>query len=202
MNPLFNEAAPQLERAITHWRRFSLGLWRVPEGDIAAAYSTSTMPKVSVFIHEGRLFTNGGSNFSKLVHAEVNAYPLILADEYFGAESVPYSYEGRAVTYKGKSFRLGAKVIFISSDPTVDEWRRLLRSLFADGGYFASGCEYNEFLTERCTPESENGRAASLMELADCSSGGLPRIKDAMREWLDAGAKAFHSPVQQLAFKL
>jgi len=31
---------------------------------------------------------------------------------------------------------------FVASDPTIGEWRRLLRSLFADGGLFASGCTY------------------------------------------------------------
>jgi hypothetical protein len=31
-------------RIVTHWRRFSSGLWRVPEGDIAAAYSASILP--------------------------------------------------------------------------------------------------------------------------------------------------------------
>jgi hypothetical protein len=30
-------SAPQPERVVTDWRRFSCGLWRVPEGDIAAA---------------------------------------------------------------------------------------------------------------------------------------------------------------------
>ena len=43
-----------------HWRRFSSGLWRVPEGDIAAAYCADTFPKIKVFTHEGRLFTNCG----------------------------------------------------------------------------------------------------------------------------------------------
>lgn len=190
------------ERIITNWRRFSMGLWRVPRGDINNAYSASTMPKVSVFTHAGRLFTNGGSSFSKSVHTEVNAFPLIPADEYQGAESVPYSYEGREVTYKGKPFRLGAKVLFVSSDPTIEEWRRLLRSLFADGGLFASGCTYPEFLTGRHAPDSGNGLAASAKELADYDNGALPVTKDAMREWLDAGAKTLRSPIQQLALSL
>lgn len=86
------------ERILTNWRRFSLGLWRVPEGDIAAAYSASTLPKVALFTHEGRLYTECGG-FSKPVHTEMNCYRLIPADEYRGAERVPYSYEGQEATY-------------------------------------------------------------------------------------------------------
>jgi len=201
MNETSSDAvAPPLERIVTHWRRFSMGLWRVPEGDIAAAYSASSFPKISVFVHEGRLFTNGGAAYSKWVHTEVSGYPLIPADEYQGAESVPYSYEGREAAYKGKVFRLGAKTLFISSDPTVEDWRRLFRSLFADGGLFASGCDYREFLTSRCEPDSENSRVASVGELADCDNGVLPLAKDAMRDWIDAGSKSL--PTQQLAFQL
>jgi rhodanese-related sulfurtransferase len=64
---------------------------------------------------------------------------------------------------------------FVASDPTIGEWRRLLRSLFADGGLFASGCTYPEFITGRHAPSSENGRAASFKEPADCDSGALGR---------------------------
>ena len=187
---------------VTHWRRFSTGLWRVPEGDIAAAYSADSFPKVATFIHEGRRYTNGGCAFSKWIHAEVNSYPLIVADEYRGPESVPYSHEGRKAIYKGQTFRLGAKTLFVASDPNIDEWRRLLRSLFADGGYFASGCDYPEFLTERCTPESEHGRVANAQELADCVAGRLPRTKEAMLEWLDDGVKSISLPDLQLGLNL
>jgi hypothetical protein len=123
--------------------------------------------------------------------------PLIPADEYQGCQSRRYSYEGREATYKGKPFRLGTEIIFATSDPTIEEWRQLLRSMFADGGLFASGCTYPQFLA-RHGKDSGNSRAASVKELADCDSGVLPRIKDAMREWLDAGAKAMRSPNHQL----
>jgi len=53
-------------KIMTHWRRFSSGLWRVPEGDISAAYSAESFPKIKVFTHEGKLFTNGGGHFSVL----------------------------------------------------------------------------------------------------------------------------------------
>jgi hypothetical protein len=189
------------QRIVTHWQRFSNGLWRVPEGDISAAYCADTFPKIKVFTHEGRWFANGGG-YSKQLHAEANCYPLIPADEFRGADSVPYSWEGREVTHKGKSFRLGAKVVFVSSEPTVEECRRLLRAMFADGGHFASGCEYPEFLTDRCQPDSENARVATAKELADSEIGALPRMKDAMRDWLDAGVAPFTKPTQQLALSL
>ncbi|MGD0904473.1 MAG: hypothetical protein ABR924_16165 [Terracidiphilus sp.] len=48
--------------AITNWRRFSLGLWRVPRSEIANAFSLSVFPKVILFTHEGRLFTNGDAS--------------------------------------------------------------------------------------------------------------------------------------------
>lgn len=135
---------------VAPWRRFSDGLWRVTQGDIAVAYSAGGFPKVKVFTHERRWFTNGSYHYSRAFETTVDGYPLPSADEYRGPESVPYSYEGREVTYKGKSFRLGAKVLFVASEPTIEECRQLLRVMFADGGYFASGCEYPKFLTGQC----------------------------------------------------
>jgi len=67
-----NHGRPRRAAGTTHWRRCSMGLWRIREGDIAAAYSVSTFPKVSVFVHEGRWFTNGGANYSKWIRAELN----------------------------------------------------------------------------------------------------------------------------------
>jgi len=189
-------AVPSVPCIVTHWRRFSSGLWRVPRGDIADAYCADTFPKIKVFQHEGRLFTNGGNCHSKLICSEVNGYPLITADEYDGAAVVPYSYQGRAVVYQGKSFRLGAKLLFVASDPTVDEWRQLLRVMFADGGLFASGCNYQDFLVNRCKPESVNGREAWFKEVAECGAGAMPRTKDEMRALLAAESKP--APARQL----
>lgn len=189
------------ERIVTNWRRFSMGLWRVPSGDINDAYSAETMPKVRAFIHDGRWFTNGGTCHSRLIHSEVDAYRLIPVDEYHGVETVPYSYEGRQVTCQKKTFRLGAKVIFVTSDPTVDEWRRLLRSIFGDGGWFVAGCTYPEFLSGDHAPDTQNGRLAVTQELAACASGLLPRDKLEMCRWLDAGSKAL-PPAFQLDLPL
>jgi hypothetical protein len=191
----------QPARIVTHWRRFSMGLWRVPRGDIADAYSASSLPKVAVFTHEGRLYTNGGCNFSKWLHAEVDGYPLIIADEYRRAESVPYSYEGREVAYRSKVFRLGAKIIFVASDPTVEEWRQSARVLYGEGGMFAADCTYAEFIGNRFDPKSENGRAARLKELAECGARPMPRTQDEMLRLLAQETGSINQP-QQIDFAL
>lgn len=178
-----------------------MGLWRVPEGDIAAAYSASTMPKVSIFAYKGRWFTNGGCAFSKWLHAEADCYPLIVADQYHGAESAPYSYEGREIAYRGKVFRLGAKVIFVASDPTVEEWRQSARVLYADGGMFATHCTYTEFIGNRFDPQSENGRAAQFKELAECGARAMPRTQEEMRHLLAQETGLTNQP-QQIDFAL
>jgi hypothetical protein len=166
-------------RFVVSWRRFSCGLWRVPEGDISDAYSADTMPRVKVFSHEGRHYTNGGGH-SKWLLAEANGYPLIHPDAYRGPDSVPYSYEGRTVAHKGKSYRLGPKAVFVASDPTVEEWRHLCRVLYADGGYFASGCTYTEFVDGRVDPDSVNAREARFKELAECGAKAVPRTQEEM----------------------
>jgi hypothetical protein len=191
----------QPPRIVTHWRRFSMGLWRVPEGDIRAAYCGDTFPKIKVFTHEGRLYTNGGCAFSKWLHAEVDGYPLIIANEYRGAESVPYSYEGREVAYRGRVFRLGAKIIFVASDPTIEEWRQSARVLYGEGGHFAADCTYTEFLGNRFDPKSENGRAARFKELAECGAHPMPRTQDEMLRLL-AQETGFTNKPQQIDFAL
>ena len=45
------ESPPLPPRVVTEWRRFSSGLWRVPEGDIHVAYSVDAFPKLKVFTH-------------------------------------------------------------------------------------------------------------------------------------------------------
>ena len=196
-----NAAQSNPPRIVTHWRRFSNGLWRVPEGDIAAAYCADTFPKIKVFTHEGRLFTNCGCHFSKWFQAQADCYPLIPADEYRGAENVPYSHEGREAAYKGKVFKLGVKVQFVASDPTIKEWRHLMRVLYADGGYFASGCTYTEFIGNRFDPQSENGRAARFKELAECGGRVMPRTQEEMRHLLARETDPATQP-QQIDFAL
>lgn len=163
--PIETQSRTWPEQITVDWRRFSDGLWRVPEGDISEAYSASTMPKVSVFIHEGCLFTNGGVCRSKAVMTAADAYPLLPAANYNGPTERRFSYEGREVRYQGKTFRLGPKVIFASTDPTVEEWRHLFRVLYADGGYFARQDCYGDFLAEDSrNPQTPNGEIALALE--------------------------------------
>jgi hypothetical protein len=194
---------PLPARIVAHWRRFSSGSWRVPEGDIQAAYCADTFPKVKVFMHAGRLLANCGGHFSGPIRTAADCYPLIPADEYRGPEPRRYSYEGCEAAYQDKVFKLGPKVIFEASDPTVDEWRRLFRVLYADGGMFAHGVTYIEFLDQRLLPKSENERAAHFKELAECGSRTMPRTQAEMRQLL-AGDGATTTPpvVQQLDFTL
>ena len=201
---LVSTKAPALpERIVTDWRRFSSGLWRSPEGDIQAAYCADTFPKVKVFLHAGRLFTNCGGHFSGPIRAAMDCYPLIPSDEYRGPEPRRYSYEGCEAAYQGEVFKLGPKVVFEASDPTVDEWRRLFRVLYADGGMFAHGVMYLEFLDQRLSPKSENERAAHFKELAECSSGTMPRTQAEMRQLLDGDeTTSVRATTQQLDFTL
>ena len=197
------EAAPLPERIVTDWRRFSSGLWRVPEGDIQAAYCADIFPKVKVFMHEGRLFTNCGGHFSGPISAAADCYPLIPADEYRGPEPARYTYEGREAAYQGEVFKLGRKTVFAASDPSIEEWRPLLRVLYADGGYFAHGVTYLEFLTDRISPKSENEKAAHAKELAECGRGSMPRTQAEMRSLLDGDkARSAERSTQQMDFAL
>lgn len=168
----------------------------MPKGDIAAAYCADTFPNIKAFTHEGRLFTNCGCHFSKWFHVQADCYPLIAADEYRGAENVPYSYQGREAAYRGKVFKLDAKIIFAASEPTVEEWRRLMRVLYADGGYFAARCTYGEFLANRFEPQLENGHAARFKELAECGARAMPRTQEEMRRLLERESDPTTQPQQ------
>lgn len=198
-----NETLVFPKRVVAHWRRFSSGLWRVPEGDIQAAYCADTFPKVKVFMHEGRLFANCGSHFSGAIKAAADCYPLIPVDEYRGPEPTQFTYEGREAAYQGAVFKLGPKVVFESSDPTVEEWRGLFRVLFADGGMFAHGVTYREFLEQRLSPKSQNEQHAQAKELADLANAFNPRTQAEMRQFLDAACgNSRATETQQMDFGL
>lgn len=96
---------------------------------------------------------------------------------------------------------MGPKTSFVASDPTVDEWRHMSRVLYADGGYFASGCTYTEFVGNRFDPESENGRAARFKELAECGARPTPRTQEEMRRLL-AGKSIPENQPQQIDLPL
>lgn len=147
------------DRVTVDWRRLSCGLWREKEGDIAAAYSADTFPKIKTFPFGNRLFTNCGCAYSGAIRAVVNAYPLLSKMSAPPSQVVPYSYEGRDCTFRGETFQLGPKVLFESSEPTTQEWRTILRTLYADGGYFARNATYGEFL-------SDYSRSSANLEMA------------------------------------
>ena len=189
------------ERVVVHWRRFSSGLWRAPEGDIQAAYCADTFPKVKVFMHEGRFFTNCGCHFSGAVRAAADCFPLVLADEYRGPEPKQFTYEGREA-YQGQVFKLGRKVVFEASDPTIEEWQRLFRVLFADGGMFAHGVTYREFLEQRVSPKSDNETEAHSTELAQVVNGFNPQTQAEMRRLLGDEPESRSAEAQQMDFGL
>lgn len=172
------------ETVTTGWRRFSSGLWRVPEGDIHAAYSGQSLPKLKVFHHDGAPFTCGSSSYHGVASVRSDCHPLIRAEDYRGPEPKKFTYEGSEGVFKGQTFRLGPRVVFVSSDPTPLVWRPLLRSLYADGGHFASQATYGSFL-ETFQPrekpmdvEQEARRLEASSEYAALSKQDLRRVLD------------------------
>jgi hypothetical protein len=188
------------DNIVTHWRRFSSGLWRVPEGDISAAYSAESFPKIKVFTHEDKLFTNGGGHFSGPVAAGADCNLLIPANEYRGPEPRRFTYEGREACFRGEVFKLGPKVVFVATDATVEEWRQLSRIMYADGGWFARHSTYGLFLNEDSRlPLSENALSALRLEL----TGDLvAHSKQEMQRLLDDAGVSEPSEKLQLALAL
>jgi hypothetical protein len=188
------------EKITVHWQRFSSGLWRVPKGDISAAYCAESFPKIKVFIHEGGVFANCGGHFSGPVAAEADCYPLILPGDYCGPEPRRFTYEGRPALHQGNAVILGPKVMFAATDATVDEWRLLFRAMYADGGWFARQSNYGLFLHEdhpMC--QSENACTALNLELADAL---LDCSKEEMKRFLDREIIAEPSEKPQLHLAL
>lgn len=164
---------------LVQWRRLACGLWRVPKGDIADAYSADQLPRVRTFQHEGALFTCL-SLAGRAFQLSACCHPLIAPSDYRGPEPAGRSYEGREVQFRKQSHRLGPPVMFAPSDITVDEWRELLRVLYADGGMFAAGKTYAQFLADR-TPiahTTPNEREALRLEQA---ASDPPATQDEMR---------------------
>jgi hypothetical protein len=129
------------------------------------------------------------------VAAGADCYPLILLSDYRGPEPRRYSYEGLEAHYQSRKYKLGAKVVFAATDATVEEWRRLFRVQYADGGWFARQATYGLFLAEdRCTPKSENADEALRSELAGDILG---HSKEEMGQFLDE-TSAVRPAVHQL----
>jgi len=116
--------------------RFSSIAFGEKEGDIAKAYSTENPSKPKTFEHDGKLFTQFSmpGNFFR---SEATAHELIPAAQYKGPEQKGRAHEGRAVTYKGKQYRLGPQVTFASRlDP--EKLKAQFRRMYDKGGLFAS----------------------------------------------------------------
>ena len=155
------------DRIVTDWRRFSSGLWRVSEGDISAAYCADTFPKIRVFTHENRLFTNTSACYSGPFNSSADCYPLILPEDYQGPEPARYTYEGREARFQGRTVKLGRKVHFAASEPSVAECQRQMRIMYADGGWFTRHATYGECLAEEFSePKIENAREALRLEMS------------------------------------
>jgi hypothetical protein len=176
------------ERIITDWRRFSCGLWRIPEGDISAAYCADTFPRLKVFSEAGQLFTNCGS-CGRSLRMEADCYPLLPFDGSSLPKEQRFTYEGRTGKYKGTQFVLGAKVVFASTEPTTEEWCTQLQVEYADGGWFARQPSYGDFLSTLSPAQTENERRAIEREINSLHS---TYSKIEMQHSLDS-AKVQHS---------
>jgi hypothetical protein len=171
------------DKIITDWRRFSSGLWRVPEGDIQAAYSAESFPRVKVFNQNSGLFTNSGGFFTGPVAAAADCYPLIPVNDYRGPKPQRYTYEGREAFFRADGFKLGPKVVFVATDARVEDWRQLFRVMYADGGWFARHTSYGLFLSEgRHESKCVNAREALRLEFAGDLLG---HSKSEMQQFLD-----------------
>lgn len=77
-------------------------------------------------------------------------------------EKKRYSYQGELVISGKKQFFLGRKVTFQSSEPSIQEWRSLLKVFYADGGFFASQDIFRLFLENYASDKDDLGKAANL----------------------------------------
>lgn len=135
-----------------HHSRLASAVFDLCEGDIHAAYSAPALSGdgkkgVSIFHHAGRLWTCGGNDYSP-VRSSAHCYQLLLPENYKGADSVEYSYEGKTILYKNRSYRLGPRTEFRAADRAVSEWRAYLRRMYERGGHFTTGKTYHELLRE------------------------------------------------------
>jgi hypothetical protein len=181
------------ERIVTGWRRFSSGLWRVKEGDIAAAYCADKFPNLKAFVEGGHVFTNMGMAFHEdIVEAHCH---LLLPVGSVDVPKKPYSHEGEIGKFKGRSWLLGPQVTFVADDPPVLECQKLLRIKYADGGYFANQPSYGEFLESLTGRKTPNGEVAIKME----QRGNLLKLsKSEMLSLLDAGTDLPSRDTEQL----
>lgn len=177
-------AESNLRQITVNWRRLAMALWRSEQGDIDAAYSAPSFPKVRAFQHQGQFYSSFGGHTG---HTAL-CYPLIPAAAYSGPEpariSGPGYYEGERVTLAGRPYRLGVPVEFIGTDLTIEEWRWRLKVMYADGGLFAASKPYAQMLQEfQAGGATPNEAEAIALELGEAN---LPVTQQEMMERLSA----------------
>ncbi len=192
-------AESSLRQITVNWRRLAMGLWRMERGDIAAAYSAQSFPKVRAFQHQGQFYTSFGGRVGR----SALCHPLIPAAAYAGPEPAripgPRHSEGERVTLAGKPYRLGSAVAFVGTDLTVEEWRWHLKVMYADGGLFASNKPYAQMLQEfQAGGTTPNEAEAIRFELSETD---LPTTQREMFERL-AAERATPPPSAQLDLPL
>ena len=89
------------------------------------------------------------------------------------------------VSHQGKAFRLGPKIVFVASEPTVEEWRKLMRVLYAHETRRPAQCTYLEFADQGLSSQWENAQPAWFKELAECGTGRMPRTQEEMCRLLE-----------------
>ena len=167
--------------------RLAMGIRGETAGDIQAAYCADTFPKIRTFVHDGHLFTNCGGR----VEQAMDCYPLIPEAVYQGPEPKEFTYEGRAVVYRGQHFKLGAQVTFRVRERSLEEWTNLLRREYGHGGQFAAGKAYGEVLLDfmEFSGTSDGQRLAIQSELARAD---LEKTQEEMLERLSREDPSAH----------
>jgi hypothetical protein len=158
--------------------RLNCVMWDSQAGDIYQSMQTIIPPSrvVKVFLHEGKLWTSTGCCLS-FYQAESFCYPLIPSLEYSGPEQVKQSHEGEEVRHNSSKFRLGPCHWFTAKDRPVEEWRRRLKRLYANGGMFTAGKTYHEVLLHDQTKSKWNPETLSWVP---CSTV-VPNCFEAIR---------------------
>jgi hypothetical protein len=179
------------EEVLVEPSRLATGIWGESEGDIAAAYSADRFPKIKTFPHDGQLFVNTGTAVHTRNGEEgINGYPLIPAERYAGPEPRRFTYEGRTVEYKKRSYRLGPRIVFACRARTIEEWIGLLRRQYAHGGYFASGKAYKRVLRNFRRDARRMPRNEQIAVERELKLENQPRTQNEMLARLNSAARS------------
>lgn len=166
--------------------RLASGLWGLPEGDISKSYSGHCYIEhkraKAPFHHIAKAYV-AMSVYSSGFHREATAYPLMNPNT-FKAEEYQYSYTGKSISYKGKSYTLGNAVVFSQRPLSLDEKIEMLRRYFAYGGLFAvEAGTYNSYLAG-VAQDSDDGELKGAI-LQEQIEGYMPQSQVNLRKWLE-----------------